>query len=404
MAGFVEFSQLRETTRSKPVLFAWLTQMEAEQEPSRTVPIPIANLHKRRSQGNMRRTTAALAQGGGAAWWVAQRPRGRIPPPCAALARAGEANARAGGRSLSLSAPASGDVLIVGAGPVGVYLSILLARLGVSSVVIDQTDAGGAAERGRAPHPRAHVLHTRSMELMREIGLAADIEREMPPIEQWRHFRYCTALVGAELAAVDHCDNSDGASANLRGNSAAFVAHLSQPTLEGMLWRKARESPAAQHVCFLPRHRLERLRVHADHVEAGILRVDGQDGASHASATPAHRPGSPSMRFRYVVGADGARSEVRRMCGIQLQGRRGIESFISIHFECPALWQRMDARGAMLYFIFNPQVEHRGVRGRAWGARVAGCGADGHDARCQGSNRRTRKHAHQRTHIHTHRV
>jgi 2-polyprenyl-6-methoxyphenol hydroxylase-like FAD-dependent oxidoreductase len=275
-------------------------------------------------------------------------------------------------RGLSGGAGAVGDVLIVGAGPVGVYLSILLARLGVSSVVIEQTDTGSAAGGdARRAHPRAHVLHTRSMELMREIGLADAIQQEMPPLQQWRHFRYCTALVGTELAAVDHCDNSDGASANLRGNSAAFVAHLSQPTLEGLLWRKARESPTAQWVRFLPRHRLEHLRGHADHVEAGIL---GIDGATDSRDAPSHTPARLSMRFKYVVGADGARSEVRRMCGIQLQGRRGIENFISIHFECPELWRLMDARGAMLYFIFNPQViacmvAHHVERG-TWVAQV----------------------------------
>ena len=279
-------------------------------------------------------------------------------------------------RGLSGGAGAVDDVLIVGAGPVGVYLSILLARLGVSSVVIEHTDTGSAAGGdARRAHPRAHVLHTRSMELMREIGLAEAIQQEMPPLQQWRHFRYCTALVGTELAAVDHCDNSDGASANLRGNSAAFVAHLSQPTLEGLLWRKARESPTAQRARFLPRHRLEHLRGHADHVEAGILGVEGAADSLDAPVhTPAHTPARLSMRFKYVVGADGARSEVRRMCGIQLQGRRGIENFISIHFECPELWRLMDARGAMLYFIFNPQViacmvAHHVERG-TWVAQV----------------------------------
>ena len=149
-----------------------------------------------------------------------------------ATARSGQTAA-----SLSSASPTSlEDVLIVGAGPVGVYLSILLARMGVPSVVMEKTGTtADTSDDERRTHPRAHVLHTRSMELMREIGLFEEIQREMPPLEQWKYFRYCTSLVGTELAAVDHCDNADGAFENLRRNSPVFVAHLSQPILEGML-------------------------------------------------------------------------------------------------------------------------------------------------------------------------
>lgn len=90
------------------------------------------------------------------------------------------------------------DVLIVGAGPVGVYLSILLARMGVTSVVIEKTGTSlGTSDDERRTHPRAHVLHTRSMELLSEIGLFDEIQREMPPLEQWKYFRYCASLVSA---------------------------------------------------------------------------------------------------------------------------------------------------------------------------------------------------------------
>ena len=103
--------------------------------------------------------------------------------------------------SLSSASPTSlEDVLIVGAGPVGVYLSILLARMGVPSVVMEKTGTtADTSDDERRTHPRAHVLHTRSMELMREIGLFEEIQREMPPLEQWKYFRYCTSLVGTEL-------------------------------------------------------------------------------------------------------------------------------------------------------------------------------------------------------------
>ena len=211
------------------------------------------------------------------------------------------------------------DVLIVGAGPVGVYLSILLARMGVRSVVIDRSGTCfDSSDDERRMHPRAHVLHTRSMELLREIGIFEDVEKEMPALEQWKHFRYCTSLLGTELAAVDHCDDSDGAASNLRTNSPAFVAHLSQPRLESLLWRAARCPTAAAHIKFAPHHELQDLRIHADHVEANLLVSQRSTQATDArhpisSLSGASRGGSIVGKFKYVVGADGAQSAVRKM-------------------------------------------------------------------------------------------
>ena len=118
-----------------------------------------------------------------------------------------DAPARRGAHS-SARVPASGSsetqhlngvvvetpVLIVGAGPVGVYLSALLSRFGVESTVVDKRPASSmpgapAAKDGEYSHPRAHVLHARTMELMREIGLEEKVLAAMPPIDMWKCFR-----------------------------------------------------------------------------------------------------------------------------------------------------------------------------------------------------------------------
>jgi hypothetical protein len=80
-------------------------------------------------------------------------------------------------------------VLIVGAGPVGTYLSILLSKFGIESAIVERAARGGDASEDPQAHPRAHVLNTRTMELMRFIGLEETIHSEMPPQDQWRHFR-----------------------------------------------------------------------------------------------------------------------------------------------------------------------------------------------------------------------
>ncbi len=44
--------------------------------------------------------------------------------------------------------------------------------------------------------------------------------------------------------------------------------------------------------------------------------------------------GAERLDFKcsYLVGCDGARSAVRSLCGVPMQGGRGIEHFMSIHF------------------------------------------------------------------------
>ena len=57
--------------------------------------------------------------------------------------------------------------LIVGGGPVGLYASTLLSSYGVPSILAERAQQPGKAKR----HPRAHLINSRSMELLRELGV-----------------------------------------------------------------------------------------------------------------------------------------------------------------------------------------------------------------------------------------
>src|SRR5439155_569567 len=67
-----------------------------------------------------------------------------------------------------IDAPSGSPVLIVGGGPTGLTLAILLARRGIRSVVV---------ERDPRPqeHPAACIINTRTMEVFREAGIEADV-------------------------------------------------------------------------------------------------------------------------------------------------------------------------------------------------------------------------------------
>jgi putative polyketide hydroxylase len=79
------------------------------------------------------------------------------------------------------------DVLVVGAGPAGLTAAATLARYGVSVEVVER-------KRKLSSHPRATVISTRSMELLRSWGLEDEIRAAGMPEVEW------TALVAETLA------------------------------------------------------------------------------------------------------------------------------------------------------------------------------------------------------------
>lgn len=65
-------------------------------------------------------------------------------------------------------AEAEVDVLIVGGGPVGLTARALLARWGVSTVLVEKY-------RELSPFPRSRLINVRSMEIFHQLGLAAQV-------------------------------------------------------------------------------------------------------------------------------------------------------------------------------------------------------------------------------------
>src|SRR6186997_997210 len=73
------------------------------------------------------------------------------------------------------------QVLIVGAGPTGLVLALWLNRLGVRVRIVDKTAEPGTTSR-------AIVVHARTLELYRQLGLADAVVtrgRKMAAINLW---------------------------------------------------------------------------------------------------------------------------------------------------------------------------------------------------------------------------
>lgn len=173
------------------------------------------------------------------------------------------------------------DVLVVGLGPVGAALCALLAREGVSAIAVEK-------DGDVYPLPRAAHFDHEIMRLFQKLGIAGEMQAasQVAPAYEFRN------AAGEILMSYDLI-----AQGSPSGWAPSYMFH--QPSLEVALRRLADESPL---VDLRLRRTLSSFTQDADGVTAEI---DGPDGPE-------------TVRARWMVACDGAKSPVREALGIGL--------------------------------------------------------------------------------------
>jgi 2-polyprenyl-6-methoxyphenol hydroxylase-like FAD-dependent oxidoreductase len=179
---------------------------------------------------------------------------------------------------------ADAEVLIAGGGPSGLTLAVELAARGVAVRVVDRADAffGGSRADGILP---------RTMEVFADLGVIDQI------------------LAGGDFGTMFRVYKGD------------------EVVWEGSMATPVEPSPATPYpnIWMVPQFRTEailreRLAVSGVHVELSTELVDFAQDDDGVTATLATRHGTERVRARYLVGADGGRSTVRRKLGIAFPG------------------------------------------------------------------------------------
>ncbi|KAL5222022.1 hypothetical protein ABZP36_026735 [Zizania latifolia] len=275
----------------------------------------------------------------GVTWW---RPRRRLLPLQLPLF----SSLAAGGGG----APPHLPVVIAGAGPVGLVLSFLLTKFGIKCAVLDKN-----VEFTR--HPRAHFINNRTMEIFRKLdGLAGDIENSQPPVDLWRKFVYCTSLSGSILGSVDHMKQEDFD----KVISPISVAHFSQHKLVDLLIKKLEgigfQTYLPDEIGSSTQDLVLENKIFMGHECSSIQLTD--DGILiGASFNNAGRMQERKIHCGLLLGADGARSTVRELAGINMKGQRDLQKLVSVHFLSRDLGKYLSReRPGMLFFIFNPDA------------------------------------------------
>lgn len=217
---------------------------------------------------------------------------------------------------------APGRVVVVGAGPTGLTLALLLARAGIGVTLVERNTAP-------QPHPAACILDTRTMEVFREIGQANAIIEASQNVFDRANITWVTTLAGRELGRCTALPPDLDA---LLALSPVHATVYPQNRLEPMLWRQASRTP---QIDFRTGHDCVAIAETEDGVTCTLQAGERQTEAG----------------ADYVVGCDGTGSPVRRLAGIGNDGRL-IQHMIGVYFTAD-LGALVDHRKSILYWTLN---------------------------------------------------
>jgi putative polyketide hydroxylase len=198
-------------------------------------------------------------------------------------------------------------VLIVGAGPAGLMMSLLLARHGVRSMVIER-------HAGTSILPRATGINVRTMEIFRSLGLEAAIRAIETDVRGLPVLTEMETLRGPVIKSVPNVNSSSGGDPDWP--SPTRQSFCSQDVLEPLLVETLGESP------------LSDLRFNTE-----VVRLE-QD-PSGVSVTLSERVSGTACTVRtdFLIAADGAHSPVREALRIGMEGHDQMDTMINVLFE-----------------------------------------------------------------------
>ncbi len=191
------------------------------------------------------------------------------------------------------------EVLVVGAGPTGLMAANLLKRRGVDVRLVEQRAAASSESR-------AFAIQARSVELFEHMGIVDEFLAQgvlNPGVEFYVGKRHLGGLNFDKAASPD--------------TPYGFIFMLPQSHTEAILIKDS--------------ERLG-LEVECEVTVTGLTQDEG--GVSVQATTKGGR--ERTIRSRYVVGADGAHSVVRKALGLSFEGSRFQAAFLLA--DCQVHW------------------------------------------------------------------
>ena len=212
------------------------------------------------------------------------------------------------------------DVLIVGSGPAGATAALALATLGVEHLVITKYS-------WTANTPRAHITNQRTVEIFRDLGIEADIKANGTPQRLMGDTVFCTSLSGDEIGRVRTWGTHPARQAQDRPVQRPVEARdegLFDVALKAeRLGEVRRVIVLALHLAPGAEQSFDTEYLGLDQDQAGVT-VHVRDRVGGAEY---------DIRARYVIGADGGRSQVAADVGLPFEGQMDVAGSMNIVFH-----------------------------------------------------------------------
>jgi len=228
------------------------------------------------------------------------------------------------------------DVLIVGAGPVGLTLAMDLAGRGVRVTIAE------LRAFGEPPSVKCNHVSSRTMERFRQLGIASLLRQHGLPDEHPNDVVFRTAMTGIELTRIPIPNRLerfvDSGGPDTWWPTSEPPHRINQIYLEPLLLQHAASLP---NVRLLNRTRVESFEQDEDGVSATLRGLD--DGQVQ------------TVRAKYLVGCDGGSSGVRKAIGTAFEGTPVIQRVQSTYIRAPQLMPLLPGPRAWCYYSVNPR-------------------------------------------------
>jgi len=228
------------------------------------------------------------------------------------------------------------QVLIVGAGPVGLTLAIDLAQRGIDVLVVE------CRPRGQRPEAKCNHVSARTMEIFRRLGVARAMRDAGLPADYPNDVAYRTTFTGEELSRIPIPARKDRYTAT-GGPDTWWPTpepphRINQIYLEPVLFAHAE---ATSGLRILTRTSVEDFTQREDGVQA-----HGKDLESG---------GAVQIECEYLLGCDGGKSAVRKKIGARLSGVDVVQRVQSTFLRAPDLLKLARNPPAWATFSLNPR-------------------------------------------------
>ena len=228
------------------------------------------------------------------------------------------------------------QVIIVGAGPVGMTLGIDLAQRGIEVVILERRD------EGEPPSVKCNHVAARSMEIFRRLGIAGRIRDAGLPVDYPHDVAFRTTMTGPELARIPIPSRGrrfEAAEGPDTGWPTPEPPHrINQIYLEPIMFDEAIGTPG---LTILNRTEFEVFGQDEDGVTVDARNLDSGE--------------SVRLGARYLVGCDGGRSAVRSQIGASLSGDAVIQRVQSTYIDAPDLIGMLSTQPAWGNLSLNPR-------------------------------------------------